>query len=77
VEVGRPADGINEVDTTDAVEPCDVYSKTFDTVEVVGMEERIVEFTAGEPPSVANMLGEAVKVCSNLQLYYGAKTTRK
>ena len=39
-------------------------------VEVVGMEERIVEFTAGEPPSIANMLGEAVKVCSNLIFLY-------
>jgi hypothetical protein len=29
-------------------------AKIFDTVEIVGMEERIVEFTAGEPPNVAS-----------------------
>jgi hypothetical protein len=50
VEVDCPADAVEEVDATDAGEPYAILSKLLDKVEVVGIEERIVEFAAGEPP---------------------------
>ena len=48
MEVGRLADGVDEADVVKEAEPCDVWPKIFDTVEIVVMEDRIVEFAAGE-----------------------------
>jgi hypothetical protein len=73
VEVGRLADGVDEADVVEEAEPCDVWPKIFGTVEIVVMEDRIVEFTAGEPPSEASARDELIRACSDLKLYWSAE----
>ena len=73
MEVDRPTNGVDEADVVEKAEPCDVWPKIFDTVEVVGMEERIVEFTADEPPNEASARDELIGTCSDLKLYWSAE----
>jgi hypothetical protein len=62
VEAGHLADGVDEADTADEAEQCGVQPKIIEMVEAVGMEERIVEFAAGTPPS---------EVSTHCQVYGG------